>query len=365
MHSSLFFPFLLSSLPLIFLFSCSPRNTYHHNNSNVTDKLNFEEQLNAGLAILDANNITEQFDMVLEPLDGFGDALDNATDTALESFNSITGGAGASVNCPINDIFAKEYMLTPWAQHENRTDMTTEWYSYNTGTPKNYARASNAALETNVDYMDRVYGDVAGKCTSSVDCCLNGSCLQTPGNWCNSGDDCVYMCAPISAAAAIAYPLYLEGVDSQTKMKADLGLYDDGACPTGYSCPTGLFSDSTVIAVIGEYETNLTDVAIDLVSVATSTIGDMMIEVQDFLCNMNISFAERRYRQVHTDLCVDMQGGFAQITFGVWILAAVLQLVAILGAMLSIRLQGPMGRGGGDDDYDTEDTTEDSDPYCT
>ena len=65
-----------------------------------------------------------------------------------------------------------------------------------------------------------------------------------------------------------------------------------------------------------------------------------MVEVEDFLCTMNVSFVERRYDEVKNDICGILFGGVAQINWALWLLGLSLELVAILAHLLVVRLRG-------------------------
>ncbi len=88
------------------------------------------------------------------------------------------------------------------------------------------------------------------------------------------------------------------------------------------------------------YGRNITNTAESLVNIATTSVGEAMTQVQNFLCNMNVSFVAGRYSQVRDEICGTMLGGFAQINFSLWILAIFLETNAILINILSTRLRG-------------------------
>ena len=88
------------------------------------------------------------------------------------------------------------------------------------------------------------------------------------------------------------------------------------------------------------YGKNITNTAESLVNIATTSVGEAMTQVQNFLCNMNVSFVAGRYSQVRDEVCGTMLGGFAQINFSLWILAIFLEMNAILINTLATRLRG-------------------------
>ena len=65
-----------------------------------------------------------------------------------------------------------------------------------------------------------------------------------------------------------------------------------------------------------------------------------MDEVEDFLCNMNVSFVEKRYDEVKDDICGTLFGGVAQINWSLWLLGICLEAAAILAHLLIVRLRG-------------------------
>jgi ABC-type Fe3+-siderophore transport system permease subunit len=138
------------------------------------------------------------------------------------------------------------------------------------------------------------------------------------------------------------YATYLEAYDIEQSMTADLGVI----CPEapGYSCPTEAFKSAgnnfTLVSLIHSYRENITDTAHDLVNLASTSVGDTMDQVQDFLCNMNVSFVADRYDQVEAAVCGSLFGGFAQVNWALWFLAILLELMSILALVLSTRLQG-------------------------
>ena len=129
--------------------------------------------------------------------------------------------------------------------------------------------------------------------------------------------------------------------EKEQAMSADLGVI----CPADYSCPTPEFasehSNRTLVEMIEDYKGKITGTKDDLVNLATTSVGDSMLEVEDFLCNMNVSFVEARYDQVvNQHICSTLFGGLAQINWGLWLLGFSLELVAILAHVLTVRLRG-------------------------
>ena len=65
-----------------------------------------------------------------------------------------------------------------------------------------------------------------------------------------------------------------------------------------------------------------------------------MLEVQEFICNMNVSFVGEGYNKVNQNICSFMFGGFTQLNWSLWILAFFLQINTIFAFILSVRLRG-------------------------
>ena len=125
-------------------------------------------------------------------------------------------------------------------------------------------------------------------------------------------------------------------------MSADLGVL----CPTDLddTCPTQAFSSQyanvTLVGLLDDYKGKIIGTKDNLVILSQTSVGDVMIEVEDFLCSMNVSFVERRYDEVKNDICGILFGGVAQITWALWLLGLSLELVAILAHLLVVRLRG-------------------------
>jgi hypothetical protein len=64
-----------------------------------------------------------------------------------------------------------------------------------------------------------------------------------------------------------------------------------------------------------------------------------MIEVEDFLCSMNISFVESRYEELKVDVCESLFGGASQIDIAFFMLGVSLEALAITCAILAVRLK--------------------------
>ena len=265
------------------------------------------------------------------PLEDFESMISTMSPTVLAAFNNIT--TFDSEMCLFNDTYNVNNILTPW--NTNIGKVRTPYLLKTTGNVGSYGRVGR---ETGLAYISRIY-DIAGRCTGSTSCCMMNTCVLNETDWCTSGDDCSFFCSNVKDAIIIGYSAYLTADDREKRMKADLGL----SCPLGYSCPTAEFQtmgyESTIEEQINNYRVNITDVANDLIGAASTSVGEAMDEVQDFLCNMNVSFVEKRYDQVYDDVCTTLLGGIAQVNWAVWILAVILEITAILGAVLVVRLR--------------------------
>lgn len=309
---------------------------------NVSDKVDFQAKLDQSLSILSDTNVTEQFSAVISPLEEVQHYVESITTTALDVLNQGTNINSAS--CPFNDVYTKDTILEPWTLH--LLSDQTDWIVKETGTVASYDRdmdvGGSGLPETPFQYMDRIY-DAAGQCFQSTSCCLNNVCGLNPGETCNGGTDCVYPCEQLSTLINVGYVGYMQAYDMENKMSSDLGV----VCPNvnGITCPTLDFQtlghSYTLLGLISDYEQNVTGTTDDLIQLGYTSVGDTMDEIKDFLCNMNVSFVERRYDQVvKEDICEMMFGGIAQIHWGLWILAFFLQLNAVLCNMLSTRFRG-------------------------
>lgn len=130
-----------------------------------------------------------------------------------------------------------------------------------------------------------------------------------------------------------------------------------------------------LVLVTKDYKGKITETKDTLVNLASTSVGATMLEVeasspscslcvpfslqpllfvfpfpfflnhflsfpQDFLCNMNVSFVERRYDEVNHDICVTFFGGVTQINWAFWMVGVSLEAVAIVAHILSVRLRG-------------------------
>ena len=297
----------------------------------MTDKLDYQAKLDEGLEVLETINITEEFNKVISPLVDLQIIIDGLTNEALMQFNK-----GISTNtdyCQFGDNYLKDNILNPWDANVNKNQ--TDWVVNSTGLQGDYQRFG---IESNVDYIKRIY-TTAGKCTGTS-CCLNDNCDVEISQWCNKGDDCSYFCNEIGEGILSGYKTYLSVDVIERNMTADLGV----RCPSGFSCPStefGLTSQSnTMLSLIATYGENITATSNQLVNLTSTKVGEAMQEIEDFLCNMDVSFVGDRYTQIEEEFCETMFGGFTQISGALWVISILLEVTAILASVLSIRLRG-------------------------
>lgn len=302
--------------------------------SNISDKVDFQAKLDQSLEILTEVNVTEIFDTVLTPVEGMQDMIETITTTALKVLNIGTSSAGIA-SCPFQDRYTKESILEPWTAHLSGS--TTDWILKSTGTVGSYDRENTN--ESPLDYMTRIY-NIAGICTDSTNCCLEDKCGLAPLEACNKGSDCIYPCDELYGLILLGYSSYWTAYNMEQDMTSDLGVI----CPENRQCPSIGFqnvgNEHTLLELLELYETNITATTNDLVDLASTSVGNTMEEVQTFLCNMNVSFVEKRYDQIQDDLCVSMFGGITQLFLGLLLLGLCLQVTAVLAHILCVRLRG-------------------------
>ena len=289
--------------------------------------------MDESLLILTKTNISENFASVTTPFGNIQDTIETITTTALEVLN--LGTSFNSSTCPFQDIYTKETVLQPWTAHSGK-QMSTTWILQSSGEVGSYSREGD---ETEIEYMTRIY-DISGICSTSTSCCLGNVCGIEKGGACNRGNDCLYPCEDLSNLIVKGYAGYLEANEIEIDMTSDLGVI----CPDSSFCPTESFQElgnnHTLLGLLHDFKTNITSTTDNLVDLASTSVGSTMDEVEVFLCNMNVSFVEKRFDQVKDDLCGSMFGGIAQIHWGLWLLSISLQVLAILANVLCVRLRG-------------------------
>lgn len=329
----------------LFHLEYSHASLFSDNFSNVTERLDFQEKLDDGLKGISNINVSEQFEMVIEPLSDIESMVEKLSYTALSIVNKAT--AANQILCPFNDTYTKDTFTKPWEL--NRDSVTTPYVIRNNmGLPTPYMRLANEDAEA---YLSRIYSK-AGACSAPTSCCIKSSltpptvCQSNIYDDCDHGSNCAYPCDSLKTGIVELYKKFVLIRQKEMAMIADLGL----SCPSDTdddfddTCPTQDFryqySNETLFTRMSVYKDKIVATKDELVGIATTSVGDAMIEVEDFLCTMNVSFVERRYEGVHEDICVTLLGGIAQINWALWFLAIFLEVVAILAHVLAVRVKG-------------------------
>jgi len=268
--------------------------------------------------------------------------LGSISDTALSALNKAT--ASNDILCPFTDTYSKETILRPWDLSRDSV-LTPYIIRDNLGKPTSYDRIGSEDGET---YLERVYNK-AGVCLDPSNCCIQTGTFSSSDS-CNSiqayddcdyGANCEYPCEYLKEGIVEGFRAFENLYHKEQAMTADLGII----CPVfDDTCPTQVFktqhSNLTLVEMIEDYKGKIIGTKNRLVNLASTSVGDAMMEVEDFLCNMNVSFVERRYNEVKNDICGTMFGGLAQINWGLWLLGISLEMVAILAHILTVRLRG-------------------------
>lgn len=312
---------------------------------NVTEKVNFQAKLDEGLQLIETVNVTEKFQLVLEPLFDIQTLIGSISDSALSALNQATAQPNNDL-CPFTDMYTKETLLRPWSL-DRLTEDTTYVIRENRGSPTSYSRMGSEDGET---YLERIYNK-AGVCSAPSSCCIqytmspSATCLSNIYSDCDYGDNCVYACDILKNGIIEGYKAFFQLHNIEMAMTADLGV----SCPTDKvdfddTCPTQEFqsryANLTLVGLLEDYKGKITETKDTLVNLASTSVGATMLEVEDFLCNMNVSFVERRYDEVNHDICVTFFGGVTQINWAFWMVGVSLEAVAIVAHILSVRLRG-------------------------
>ena len=277
---------------------------------------------------------------MLEPLADIQSVMGSISEAALSALNEAT--SVDEFPCPFADMYTKDEVLSPW-DLSRPTDETPYAIRNNAGNHTSYNRL---ASETTESYFNRIYNK-AGICSAQSSCCIAqqpqlGTCESEVYDDCDLGDNCAYPCENIKLGIVEGYKLFAQLYEKEQRMTADLGVL----CPVdvGITCPTiefkTVYANSTLVGAIGDYKVKITGTRESLVNLASTSVGDTIIEVEDFLCNMNVSFIERRYDEVKNDVCGTLFGGVAQIFLGLLMLGLSLEVVALLAHILAVRLRG-------------------------
>jgi hypothetical protein len=302
---------------------------------NISDDLDFESQLNKGLERIETVNISDQFNSLLEGFDPVETGIEQISTSLFEAFQSILFQTNSSI-CPFNDdIYSIEYMEEPWSANMNKT--VTSWYVKSTGNQELYSQIAN---ETALEYFQRIYS-VAGACTeNSTTCCLNGQCFIGEGSTCNSGSACDFddYCTFSSSTVQDLATEFLQFRYDSRDLGSDLGIYCQSVDCLTEAYQNAGFNES-LIGMISSYGERIDETATSLVNLTSTSIGLVITQVEKLLCK-DISFVVDGYQNVRDEVCTSMLGGFSQINWGLWMLAILLEFIAILMNLLSTRLRG-------------------------
>ncbi len=307
--------------------------------------MNFQQKLNDGLEAVAKVNVSEQVDLVIKPLSDIELVVEKFSNTALSVVNKAT--AANQILCPFNDTYTEHQFLSPWEL--NRDSGSTPYIIRdNKGLPTLYTRVADENSEM---YFSRIYNK-AGTCSAPTNCCIKYSstpppvCESNAYAVCDHGANCAYPCDMLKAGIVEGYKQFVLIRQKEMAMIADLGL----SCPVDFdddfddTCPTqdfrSQYANSTIFAQISSYKNKIVGTRDALVGLATTSVGDAMIEVEDFLCTMNVSFVEQRYNEVKHDMCVTLFGGVAQINWALWLLGISLEVVSVIAHILVVRVNG-------------------------
>lgn len=305
---------------------------------NVTEKVDFQRQLDEGLFRLESINVTSSFELVLEPLEHIQELISSTSNSALYALNQAT--SSNSTLCPFGDIYTKLTMLEPW-NLARANDVTPYIIRDNFGNATSFKRSGT---EDSLSYFSRIYNK-AGVCSSSSSCCIQltptppATCdSDEPDDDCDHGTNCMYPCEALKFAILEGHAAFISLYDKEQRMTADLGVL----CPPNDTCPTNEFklnySNVTLVAQVQNYKTKISSTKDTLVALASTSVGDAMIEVQDFLCHMNASFVERRYDEVKNDICGKAFFGIEMLMWSLYALGICLEFIAIVSHVLCVRL---------------------------
>lgn len=289
--------------------------------------------------------MTEKFQLVLEPLSDIQSLLGSISETAISTLNQAT--ASNIPFCPFTDTYTKQTLLAPW-DLDRPTGNTPYEIRGNMGSPTSYDRIGT---EDGEEYLSRIYNKT-GVCSAPSSCCIRTdystvptTCTSAAYAACDHGANCDFPCELPQKGIIEGYKIFLELNQMELAMTADLGI----SCPADQAdfndtCPTQDFrvqyANLTLVGLLEDYKSKIIETKNSLVNLASTSVGDTMLEVEDFLCNMNASFVERRYDEVKNDICGTLFGGVAQINWALWLLGLSLEMVAILAHMLTVRLRG-------------------------
>jgi hypothetical protein len=284
--------------------------------------------------ILYGSNVTNGFAKASEKMSIFQvNSIDTVTIHATELLNAISSKNTPS--CPFNDDYTVENVFEPWTA--NQAKGQTSWPLFSTGFNGSYKRNGN---ESGLDYMGRIY-NVAGSCNSTISCCLNQMCSLSVGHSCNSGSNCKYICSELYLDIIERYHDVTVALSVQQNMSADWGI----VCPSNVMCPTDKYRDltgmnQTISDLIQSYKPQVERASALLLNMTSGSMGELLLSIDDFLCDTNISFVPMYFSLAKNEVCGPMVAAFAQVNVCVWVVSIVLEVIAILSCILSIRMRG-------------------------
>ena len=303
-------------------------------------------------------NVTEPFSDFMNVFDSTNDAYSTTIGQGSDSIKTL---------CPFDMDFMtidnlKEMMDAPWTLARDKYTGTgsTLISASDAAVTASWVDINGAAIELNPTPPDANAGAWYDRVTSVQGICTGANCGGADANTaCTTGTDCTFACKEIISTFRTLYAQTIPNAyNNQTKMLIDLGgEYDAGNCPDAltwpprvangaYDCtqPTAEFlalgNTNTISAGLDSYATKLTATFNDIIAIAESAVGDIMNEVEKFLCNMKCDFVADVYANVHGDICENLLGGILQISAGFWFLALFMFLTSFLGSILVVRMRG-------------------------
>lgn len=306
---------------------------------NVTDKVDFQQELDEGLAQIENVNITSSFELVLGPLADIQNLISSVSDSALAALNQAT--SSNNTICPFVDVYTKATIMEPW-ELSRTNDITPYIIRGNFGNATSYERSGS---EDSSAYLSRIYNK-AGVCKAGSSCCIQitptppSICSSNPLDDCDYGDNCGYPCEALKVAIVEGHAALVSLYDREHRMTADLGVI----CPADALCPTNEFkanySNLTLVAQVENFKTKISFTKDSLVALASTSVGQAMLEVEDFLCNMNVSFVAGRYTEMKDHICGKAFFGIEKLMWALFALGISLEIMAIVSHVLSVRLSG-------------------------
>ena len=352
---------------------------------NQTD---FQAIVDKQLDEMKSQNMTESFSMVTEPIDQIVGLLEDLPFSPLmfllNNFTNVanvpnpdTATQAAATFCQFNQAILEVDVEEPWTGKSGNT----LWKSGVTG---NFIDMTREGTETNIQYMNRVFNiggicglDASGEPIIIVDPntgvpsqgnnCLPGTAQPYDGNapvadsYCTGGEHCVFNpCDSLINGITVTEngeekkipgindgpddtPGLYESIVDLKEMQRNM-LKDLGSKATKNDPPSSNFIsrdyDKNIFGMLDSYQGKLAGTFDNLLDIANSAVGDIMIQVRNFLCNMNCGFVGNLWGDVYNDICVSLLGGMLQISLSLWLLAVFLFFSSALGAILVVRMRG-------------------------